>query len=237
MAALAPRLLPRAEDDRAAGRTPILQIALLLAAVLLVSLAGTIRGDANQGAVDRGIDHRCRRDAGHRAAERKPAAAIRRGHALQADLARVYLTMFLLILVLTSDIYIPISCRCCTGDAADLGLPDGAGGARLDPCGLLQRNAVRRRASAGDRDRLRDRDHRRGSLALFLARDNQAGKLALLGPAVVGMFLMGFGVGLGWAHLVTKILRLVAIRNRTRRRPQSRRCNRSAAHSARRWSA
>ena len=48
-----------------------------------------------------------------------------------------------------------------------------------------------------------------GSLAIFLATDNQSSDLATLGPAVVGMFLMGFGVGLGWAHLVTKILGLV----------------------------
>ncbi len=47
------------------------------------------------------------------------------------------------------------------------------------------------------------------SLTIFLATDNQSGNLAVLGPAVVGMFLMGFGVGLGWAHLVTKVLSFV----------------------------
>ncbi len=42
MALSARWLLPRVEDDRAQQKTPILQIALLLGAVLLVSLAGTI---------------------------------------------------------------------------------------------------------------------------------------------------------------------------------------------------
>ncbi|MFW8645770.1 MFS transporter [Rhizobium beringeri] len=48
------------------------------------------------------------------------------------------------------------------------------------------------------------------SLAVFLASDNPEGHMLLIVPAAIGMLMMGFGIGLGWAHLVAMVLRLVA---------------------------
>jgi MFS family permease len=129
---------------------------------------------------------------------------------LAKPVARVYLTMFVLLLVLTSDIYIPYFLQVLhavtplvsgyltalvalgwTFAAFFSGTLSGrrANTAIVAGC-VIEMVAV-------------------ASLTLFLAADNQSGNLAILGPAVIGMFLMGFGVGLGWAHLVTKILSLV----------------------------
>ncbi|MGO7163053.1 MFS transporter, partial [Rhizobium johnstonii] len=47
-------------------------------------------------------------------------------------------------------------------------------------------------------------------LAVILAKDNPEGHMLIIVPAAIGMFMMGFGIGLGWAHLVAMVLRLVA---------------------------
>jgi hypothetical protein len=117
---------------------------------------------------------------------------------LTKPVARVYLTMFVLIMVLTSDIYIAYFLQVLHGVTP---LISGYLTALVALSG--------RRASTAIVIGCVIETVAVASLTIFLARDNQAGNLALLGPAVVGMFMMGFGVGLGWAHLVTKILRLV----------------------------
>ncbi|OCJ17978.1 MFS transporter [Rhizobium sp. AC44/96] len=209
MAALAPWLLPPADDDRAHGKTPILQIGLLLAAVLLVSLAGTIDETQSKAML---VGASVIAIVTMIVLERRSANRLLPSGAftLSKPVARVYLTMFLLLLVLTSDIYIPYFLQVLhavtplisgyltalvalgwTFAAFFSGTLSGkrASNAIVIGC-VVETVAV-------------------ASLTIFLARDNQATELSLLGPAVVGMFMMGFGVGLGWAHLVTKVLRLV----------------------------
>ncbi len=44
------------------------------------------------------------------------------------------------------------------------------------------------------------------SLIPFLATNTPFDTVARFAPPVIAMFLMGFGVGLGWAHLVTRII-------------------------------
>ncbi|MFP3600020.1 hypothetical protein SB679_25175, partial [Chryseobacterium sp. SIMBA_029] len=51
MAVLAPWLLPKATDDRAEGRIPFVQIGLLIGAVLLVSIAGTLEQTGGKAAL------------------------------------------------------------------------------------------------------------------------------------------------------------------------------------------
>src|SRR5262249_30596278 len=106
MAALAPRLLPHATDDRDQAKTPVVQIALLLAGVLLVSAAGTIEGTAAKAVliaisvvavlamlvVERTSDNRL-----------LPSGAV----TLAKPISRVYLTMLGLTVVMVSDIFIP----------------------------------------------------------------------------------------------------------------------------------
>ncbi|MDM9623606.1 MFS transporter [Rhizobium sp. S96] len=209
MAALAPWLLPPADDDRAHGKTPILQIGLLLAAVLLVSLAGTIDETQSKAML---VGASVIAIVTMIVLERRSANRLLPSGAftLSKPVARVYLTMFLLLLVLTSDIYIPYFLQVLhavtplisgyltalvalgwTFAAFFSGTLSGKRASKAIVIGcVVETVAV-------------------ASLTIFLARDNQATELSLLGPAVVGMFMMGFGVGLGWAHLVTKVLRLV----------------------------
>ena len=209
MAALAPLLLPRAEDDRADGKTPVWQILLLLAAVLLVSSAGTIERPFLKAAL---VALAVGAIAIMLFIERRSTGGLFPSGAvtLRRPVARVYLTMFALLLVLTSDIYIPYFLQVLHGvtplisgyltalvalgwtfAAFFTGTLSGrkAGIAVIAGCAVEAVSCI--------------------ALAIFLARENRAGDLALLGPAVIGMFTMGAGVGLAWAHLVAKILHLV----------------------------
>ncbi|MEF0939678.1 MFS transporter [Rhizobium sp. BR 362] len=210
MALSAPWLLPRVEDDRAQQKTPFLQIALLIGAVLLVSLAGAIGNMPGKIIL---VAISIASVSAMLTIERKSANRLlpQGSVMLSRPISRLYLTMFTMMMVLTSDIYIPYFLQSLHGVAplvsgylvalvalgwtfaAFLSAPFSgkrAGAAIIVGC-LLEAAAT-------------------ASLIPFLARDNPPGDLFLLGPAVVAMFLMGFGVGLGWAHLVTKVIGLVA---------------------------
>ncbi|MBB3965497.1 MFS transporter [Rhizobium metallidurans] len=209
MALLGPLLLPAATDDRAAGKTPVPQIALLIAAVILVSLAGTVEATRTKalliGAsiIAAGLMLAIEKRSENRLL---PTGAVTLGN----PLARVYLIIFTLMLVLTSDIYIPYFLQTLHGITP---LESGyltalvALGWTLAAffSGTLSGRRARRAIVAG----CVLETIAAASLAVFLARDNQGGSLAILSPAVAGMFLMGFGVGMAWAHLITKILRIV----------------------------
>lgn len=47
-----------------------------------------------------------------------------------------------------------------------------------------------------------------GMLVFLLARHNPGGDMVVLAAATAAIFGMGFGVGMGWAHLVTLVLKL-----------------------------
>jgi MFS family permease len=204
MAILAPVLLPSAHDDRAPGRTPITQIALLLAAVLLVSIAGTIEATQSKALLVAasliavvamlGIERRSENRL-------LPTGAV----ALSMPISRVYLMMFLLILVLTSDIYIPYFLQSLHNvSPLESGYLTALVALGWTVAAFLSASFSGPRASRAIVIGCVIETVAVAALAIFLARDNQAGSIALLAPAVVFMFLMGFGVGLGWA------LRLVA---------------------------
>ncbi|TCM80932.1 MFS transporter [Rhizobium sp. BK068] len=209
MAALAPWLLPRAEDDRAHSKTPILQIVLLLAAVLLVSIAGTIDETSSKALL---IAASIATIVSMLTVERHgrnrllPTGAV----TLAKPVARVYLTMFVLLLVLTSDIYIPYFLQVLHGVTPLVsGYLTALVALGWTFAAFFSGMLSGRRASTAIVVGCVVEMVAVASLTIFLATDNQSSDLATLGPAVVGMFLMGFGVGLGWVHLVTKILGLV----------------------------
>lgn len=210
MAALAPRLLPEVEDDREQAKTPVAQIGLLLAAVLMVSAAGAIETTGARGAL---IAAAVVAVAGMFLIERRSANRLLPSGAvsLSRPIARVYLTMFALTVVLVSDVFIPYFLQTLHGVTPLLSgylvalvalgwtfaaflsgsLTGGRAHAAIVIGALLEAAAT-------------------ALLAVFLGSDNPEGHLLLIVPAAIGMFMMGFGVGLGWAHLVAMVLRLVA---------------------------
>ncbi len=209
MAVLAPRLLPQAADDREEMKTPVFQIGLLIAAVLLVSTAGTIESMAAKivliatsiAAVL--LTLWLERRGNNRLL---PLGAVTFSH----PISRVYLTMLGLTFVLVSDIFIPYFLQILhnvtplvsgylvalvalgwTVAAFFSGTFTGAKASAAIVIGCV----VEAVATA--------------ILAVFVARENPEAHLAILVPAAIAMFMMGVGVGLGWAHLVAKVLKLV----------------------------
>lgn len=206
MALLARWLLPNVADDRIDTRTPLVQIVLLLAAVLLVSIAGTIEHGPYKVAL---IAISIILVVMMVTIERKdgirlfPYGTV----ILTNPISRLYLTMFTLMLVLTSDIYIPYFLQTLHGVTplvsgylvalVALGWTIGAFfsasfSGRQAAIAIIAGCILETAATA--------------SLILVLATPASFGELAQLAPAVIAMFLMGFGVGLGWAHLITKII-------------------------------
>ncbi|MBB2822862.1 UNVERIFIED_ORG: MFS family permease [Rhizobium esperanzae] len=210
MAGLAPRLLPEVEDDREQIKTPVAQIGLLLAAVLMISAAGAIAATAMKALLIAAsviavsamllVEGRSRNRL-------LPSGAV----SLSKPISRVYLTMLAMTLVLVSDVFIPYFLQSLHGVtplmsgylvalvavgwtfAAFLSssLTGGQAHAAIIIGALIEAAAT-------------------ASLTLVLARDNAEGQLLLIVPAAAAMFMMGFGIGLGWAHLVAMVLKLVA---------------------------
>jgi predicted MFS family arabinose efflux permease len=143
---------------------------------------------------------------------RSPNRLLPRGAVtLTKPVARVYLTMFTLLLVMTSDIYIPYFLQVLHGVTPLIsGYLTALVALGWTFAAFFSGTLSGKRASAAIVAGCIIEALSSVLLAVFLARDNQSGSLLLLCPAVAGMFMIGFGVGLGWAHLVTKVLRLVA---------------------------
>jgi len=209
MAVLAPWLLPKATDDRAEGRIPFVQIGLLIGAVLLVSVAGTLEQTGSKAVL---VALAVIAIALMLVTERQgrtrllPTGAV----TLTKPVARVYLTMFTLLIVLTSDIYIPYFLQALHGVTplisgyltalVALGWTFAAFFS-----GNLRGPAATKAIVAGCVIEALST----AALALLLARENHAADILILAPAAFAMLMMGFGVGLGWAHLVTRVLQLV----------------------------
>ena len=209
MAALAPRLLPETTDDRAGGGTPFLQIGLLLAAVLLISLAGTAETNGARMAL---IGLSVAAFAAMILAERRlvrrllPLGAVHIGH----PAAKVYLVMFVMLVILSSDIYVPYFLQGLHGVSPLISgymtafVAVGWTLAAFFSAALKGRAAGRAILIGCVVEALATL-----ALCLLISRDNPQASLVLLVPAGFALLMMGFGVGLGWAHLVTALLRIV----------------------------
>lgn len=207
MAFAAPRLLPAGEDERLVTRAPFLQILLLLAAVLLVSFAGSVAAVGLRAALAAlaGLAVVLMVLAERRANARLLPEGTAR---LASPLARIYLVMLLMLVALASDIYIPyflqelhgvtplvsgyLVALVALGWTASAFLVAGLGG-RAATLSIALGTLIEALAT--------------GLLIFFLARHNPQTSLGVLVPASIAIFGMGFGVGLGWAHLVTLVLR------------------------------
>ncbi|SCB14114.1 MFS transporter [Rhizobium hainanense] len=206
MAFSARRLLPDVADDRIDTRTPLLQIILLLAAVLFVSIAGTIEQGAYKAVL---IAVSAALVAAMVLIERRsevrllPYGAVMLGN----PIARLYLTIFTMMLVLTSDIYIPYFLQTLHGVTPLIsGYLVALVALGWTTAAFFSASFTGRQAAIAIVTGCILETAATASLIPFLATATPFTALAEFAPAVIAMFLMGFGVGLGWAHLVTRII-------------------------------
>lgn len=208
MAASAPKLLPSGEGERVTTKTPFLQILLLVAAVVGLSFASSVTAPALRGALAAAaLLAVVVTVAVERRAEGRllPAGTI----SLGSPLARVYLIMLMLLVTVCSDIYIPFFLQALhavtpivSGYLVAL-LALGWTAAAFATARLTGRRANRVIVAGALIEALAT-----GLLVFALARHNPEGSLFLLALSTAFIFLMGFGIGMGWAHLVTHVLHL-----------------------------
>jgi len=199
-------LLPDVADDRIDTRTPLIQIILLLAAVLFVSIAGTIEhGSYKTMLIAASIVLVTTMVLIERKSEVRllPYGAVM----LSNPIARLYLTIFTMMLVLTSDIYIPYFLQTLHGVTPLVsGYLVALVALGWTIAAFFSASFSGRQAAIAIISGCILETAATASLIPFLATNTPFDTVARFAPAVITMFLMGFGVGLGWAHLVTRII-------------------------------
>ena len=199
-------LLPNVADDRIDTRTPLIQIILLLAAVLFVSIAGTIEhGSYKTMLIAASIVLVATMVLIERKSEVRllPYGAVM----LSNPIARLYLTIFTMMLVLTSDIYIPYFLQTLHGVTPLVsGYLVALVALGWTIAAFFSASFSGRQAAIAIISGCILETAATASLIPFLATNTPFDTVARFAPAVITMFLMGFGVGLGWAHLVTRII-------------------------------
>jgi len=206
MAAAAPRMLPRGEDDRAPERPPTLQICLVLSGILAVSFAGTTENDGLRGLL---VAAGLLLATAFIVTERMSSTRLlpRQSTWLSHVLSRTYLVMFLMIVVLNSDIYIPYFLQTLHGTTPLIAgyvvalVALGWTAAGLGTASLTGRRAlvsILVGTVLGFASTM--------TLALVVARIDLDGSLIVLAATSILLFGMGAGVGFCWAHLVSLIL-------------------------------
>ena len=208
MAVSAPKLLPSGEGERVTTKTPFLQILLLVAAVIGLSFASSVTAPALRGALAAAaVLAVIVTIAVERRAEGRllPAGTIN----LSSPLARVYLIMLMLLVTICSDVYIPYFLQVLHGVTPLISgylvalLALGWTAAAFTTASLKGRRANRVIVAGALIEALAT-----ALLVFTLAQHNPQSGLLLLSLATVFTFLMGFGIGMGWAHLVTHVMRL-----------------------------
>lgn len=206
MAMAAPRMLPAGEDDREPERVPIPQIGLVLSAILAISFAGTAEHDRMRavlvlaglllGAAFLVVERRS-------ATRLLPRQSTWPGHVL----ARTYLVMFLMIVVLNSDIYIPYFLQTLHGMSPLVAgyvvalVALGWTAAGLGTASLTGRRAlvsVLTGTAVGFASTM--------ALAFVIAHIDPGSDIVLISVVSILLFGMGAGVGFCWAHLVSLVL-------------------------------
>jgi MFS family permease len=208
MALLAVRLLPEGEDERAPQSVPFAQIVLVISGTLAMSLAGTVETMLARISLTLGGFAAL---AAVLAVERRGRSTLlpRQATAFGHPLAYTYLAMFLLIVTLNSDIFVPYllqTLRATTPLVSGYVVALVASGW-----------AVAGMVTASWTDRPARIAIAAGPAVLFATTfalafvisvpDPGAGLVSLL-PVGALLFGMGIGIGLGWAHLISLVITL-----------------------------
>ncbi|WP_249672205.1 MFS transporter [Pseudomonas abieticivorans] len=201
-------VLPRAEAQRpAAGRLPVTQLLLLVAAVLAISL-GSLSQAPRWNLAGMGVAAVLM--AWLLAKESRSATRLLPKGALhpRSPLFALYGTMALLIIGMTGEIFVPYFLQLLHGQTPLLAgylaalMAVGWTTAELLSAGWL--GAGVRRAIVG------------GPVCVLIGLVLLAvfspvaggGDWTVLGPICLGLTLIGFGIGLGWPHLLTRVLQV-----------------------------
>ncbi len=208
MALAAPRLLPEAPDDRGDISVPLPQILMMVATVVLLSLAGSAATPLLRAlwlglAVAAGVAVLV---AESRLKTRLfPEGATR----LSTPLGLIYAYMLLVLLVLSADIYIPYFLQelhgvppLISGYLVALIALGWTGGAFLTTH-YSGKKAVLTIAAGAIIEVLGT-----ASLVFTLPVFDPSANLLLVSAIALGIFAMGVGVGVCWAHLVGMVIRL-----------------------------
>ncbi|CAE1143961.1 MFS transporter [Serratia rhizosphaerae] len=198
-------ILPKGKAQLAATPLPLAQLGLLAASVLIVS-AGSLADSLwlNGGGMGLALllmVWLLRREK-HARARLLPHGALRRG----STQASLYLTVSLLVIGMTSDIFVPYFLQILHGQSP---LSSGyitatiaAGWTLSEIVSSGWRGAgIRRAIVSGPLLVLL------GLLGLMLFMPTPSGGgWAALAPLIALLTLLGFGIGIGWPHLLTRIL-------------------------------
>lgn len=201
-------VLPKGKPQSQTAPLPLMQLLLLTTAVLVVS-AGSL---ADSGWVSMGgillalmlMVWLVRRE--ERASARLlPYAALRRGSALVS----LYATVFLLVIGMTCEIFVPYFLQNLHGQSP---LISGYIAATMAAGWTLSEILSSGWRGAGIRWAIVSGPILAsfGLLALVIWMPLQSnGDWQILGPIVAALTLLGFGIGFGWPHLLTRILQVV----------------------------
>lgn len=203
MALAAPKLLPPGEEERVRQPVPFVQIGLIIAAILLVSFAGTAQSDTARIALmltgAAGL-------IGFIASERLLSTRLlpHRTTFIRDPICQTYFAMAMLIAVLNSDVYIPyflqvlhgisplvsgyIVALVATGWTA-MGLLTASWRGRAARTAILVGPFIQVTAVL--------------LLAFALGRSNPEADIGIIVAICVCLFGIGMGIGVAWAHLVS----------------------------------
>ncbi|MFI8415554.1 MFS transporter [Serratia sp. NPDC078593] len=198
-------ILPKGKPPQATVALPLTQLGLLAASVLIVS-AGSLVADPwfNVGSIILALVLMLwllRRET-HANARLLPQGALRRG----STQAALYLTVSLLVIGMTSEIFVPYFLQMLHGQspliAGYLAATMAAGWTVAEILSSGWRNAgIRRAIVSGPLLVLAGLL----GLAWWMPASSDGHWLALT-PIVIALTLVGFGIGFGWPHLLTRIL-------------------------------
>jgi MFS family permease len=203
MAFAAPRLLPRGEDERKKETVPLVQILLILSGILMVSFAGTTESDTLRIILVTGGAASL---AGLVVCERMMRARLlpRSAGFITHPLAQAYLAMFLLFMVLNSDIYIPYFLQTLHATSPLVaGYVVALVATGWTVAGLLTASWRGRKARYAMLAGPLVIAVSTFSLAFAIGPGNPDTYFPALLAISAALFGMGTGIGLGWAHLVS----------------------------------